>query len=42
VLADGRRSEHEVRGDLPEEVAAALREARGRGERVARIELGPG
>jgi len=42
VLANGRRSEHEARGDLPEKVAAALREARSRGERVTRIELGNG
>ena len=40
VLADGRRTAHQVHGDLPDEVAAALREAGGRGERVARIELG--
>jgi hypothetical protein len=42
VLADGRRSAHEARVDLPDEVAAALREARGRGERVTRVELGDG
>lgn len=40
VLAGGRRREHETHGDLPDEVATALREARDRGERVARIELG--
>ncbi|CAN5138938.1 hypothetical protein BH18ACT12_BH18ACT12_04440 [soil metagenome] len=40
VLAGGRRREHETHGDLPDEVATTLREARDRGERVARIELG--
>ena len=39
LLADGRRTAHEVRGDLPDDVAAALRKALGRGERVTRIDL---
>jgi hypothetical protein len=42
VLVDGRRSTRVARGDLPDAVAQALREARDRGERVARIELGDG
>lgn len=42
VFAGGRRSAHQTHGDLPAEVATALREARDRGERVARVELGDG
>jgi hypothetical protein len=42
VLADGRRVEHDADADLPDAVATALRALRDRGERVTRIELGPG
>jgi len=41
VLADGRRIEHDAGSDLPNAVASALRGLHERGERVARIELGP-
>jgi hypothetical protein len=42
VLADGRRVERDLGPDPPGAVADALRELRGRGERIARIEFGAG
>jgi hypothetical protein len=40
VLEDGRRIEEDAGPDLPEAIAAALREAGAHNERVTRIELG--